>query len=272
MSLIVNTLFGQVDKVERSIQRIREYIPMMKKRGVVTNGAFSGGKDSVVIKELTRMAFEGTSEHIPWFYNQVGIDPPELVQYIKDFHPEVTRIIPPKPFFTRMIEKRFPPMRWARWCCEQLKEYRGEGMIIIGIRAAESSKRAKRLMFEPCKTDRKRFFLSPIMDWLDEDVWEFIKTRNLSYCKLYDEGFHRLGCIFCPMAPASQIKKQAERWPKFRNAFISGFRKLMKFRIERGLPVDNWDDAEAMFEWWILRGKRAKDKLHEDQQCFKFDN
>ena len=33
----------------------------------------------------------------------------------------------------------------------------------------------------------------------DEDVWEFIHAYNIPYCKLYDTGCTRLGCVGCPM-------------------------------------------------------------------------
>lgn len=47
--------------------------------------AFSGGKDSVCIKALANMAKVKYHAH----YNIVGVDPPELVDFIKKHHPDV---------------------------------------------------------------------------------------------------------------------------------------------------------------------------------------
>ena len=49
-----------------------------------------------------------------------------------------------------------------------------------------------RKMMENCQLKGKRV-INPIVDWEDEDVREYIKSRNIEYCKLYDEGCKRLG-------------------------------------------------------------------------------
>jgi hypothetical protein len=48
-------------------------------------GCFSGGKDSVVIKELARIA----GVRVDWNYNVTTADPPELTRFIKEHHPDV---------------------------------------------------------------------------------------------------------------------------------------------------------------------------------------
>ena len=35
----------------------------------------------------------------------------------------------------------------------------------------------------------------PILDWNYLNVWQFLKSYNLEYCKLYDEGYTSLGEI-----------------------------------------------------------------------------
>ena len=35
----------------------------------------------------------------------------------------------------------------------------------------------------------------PILDWNYINVWQFLKTYNLEYCTLYDEGYTSLGEI-----------------------------------------------------------------------------
>ena len=85
MALIEETLFGTVDKVQIAIDRLKAFEP--------ADGywlAFSGGKDSVVIKRLAQMAGVKFEAH----YSVTSVDPPELVRFIKDVHPDVSFDIP----------------------------------------------------------------------------------------------------------------------------------------------------------------------------------
>ena len=142
-------------------------------------------------------------------------------------------------------------MRQKRWCCELYKERLGVGeFIVTGVRSAESPRRAKRKMLEVCYKDSTKRFLHVIHDWTDIDVWDFIKQRELPYCKLYNEGWKRIGCLFCPMA--SNRKIEAKRYPGYVKTFIRAFEKLYKLRKEQGnTSVDRWENGEDMFWWWI---------------------
>jgi phosphoadenosine phosphosulfate reductase len=266
VSLIENTLQGRHDRVQVAIDRIRLYVQTMRAKGIRVVGAFSGGKDSVVIRELERRAGTGAE----WFYNQVGIYPPELVQFIKEYHADIARVLPPMRFFAKMRHKTFPPMMKQRYCCEVLKEYHGDGLVITGVRAAESSRRAKRLVFEPCKRDRKTWFLNPILDWSDEDVWEFIRRENLPYCRLYDEGFKRLGCVLCPMATEKNKRMEAARWPKMANAWKAALWRCHELRIANGKAgLGEVTTPDEALEWYVTLG--TKTKQDDDQQCFRFE-
>ena len=101
-------------------------------------GCFSGGKDSIVIKEIARLA----GVRVDWYYNQTTIDPPELIYYMRAHHPDIKWMRARTNFFTKMIEKGFPTRR-VRWCCHEYKESRSPrgATLILGVRAAESPRR-----------------------------------------------------------------------------------------------------------------------------------
>lgn len=73
------------NKVKASIERIKAFEPP---EGYYL--AFSGGKDSVVCKALLDMAGVKYDAH----YRVTSVDPPELVQFIRDKHPDVSRDVP----------------------------------------------------------------------------------------------------------------------------------------------------------------------------------
>lgn len=108
--------------------------------------AFSGGKDSCVIKHLADKA--GVKYRA--VYHVTSVDPPELVAFIKKYHPDVEREIPrdsegkPITMWNLIPKKGMLPTRIARYCCASLKEPGGDGMFAItGVRWAESVNRSK---------------------------------------------------------------------------------------------------------------------------------
>lgn len=253
MALVEHTLFGVQDKVAIAIERLKSFEPP---EGYYL--AFSGGKDSITIKALADAAGVEYDAH----YNVTGIDPPELVRFIRDYYPDVEWHHPRKTIFAMMLEdKLFPPRRLQRWCCELLKEQGGAGRLVVtGIRWAESSRRRNRKMVEHCLRGANRKFLHPIIDWKEKDVWEFIRARELPYCSLYDEGWKRIGCLMCPLATAKNRKRDAERYPRYARLWIRALQRLIDRRRERGNPLANWETGEQFFKWWIDEKPAAKDE------------
>lgn len=98
---------------------------------------------------------------------------------------------------------------------------------------------------------RHKTLLNPIIDWEDSDVWEFICKNKIPYCSLYDEGFHRLGCIGCPMARQKGREQQFTRWPKYKKAYLNAFEKMLAERIRKGKTRDGWTTAIDVFNWWM---------------------
>lgn len=100
--------------------------------------------------------------------------------------------------------------------------------------------------------------VNPIVDWEDDDVWEFIHTYNVTYCELYDKGFKRLGCIGCPMS--SHQEQELEMYPKYKEAYLRAFDRMLK-----QLPDEvQWKTAEDVMDWWL--GKKPKDCNIEGQE------
>ena len=114
------------DKLERAINILKAYQP----RDRPYYGCFSGGKDSIVIKEIGRLA----GIDVAWHYNATTIDPPELVRFIKREHGDVIFNVPERNFFEVAKDRGFPTRR-ARWCCQEFKESRspsGSTLILGG--------------------------------------------------------------------------------------------------------------------------------------------
>lgn len=251
MTLVERTLFGDIDMVQVAIDRLREFEPA---EGYY--GAFSGGKDSCVIKALADLA----DVQVDWHYNVSGIDPPELIRFIKEYHPDVDWERFDVPFLIKMRTQGFP-LRQGRWCCEVYKEAGGKGRVVLtGVRRAESNRRAKRQMVEACYNSPGKRFLHVIIDWREVDVWDFIRGEKIPYCSLYDEGWSRIGCIAYCMQSAWLKRKELDRYPSMERAYIRAFEALYALRKSQGNPsVDRWGSGREMFDWWLSNEPAPKD-------------
>lgn len=293
MALVEYDLFGQKrDKVQTAIDRLRTFEP---REGYYV--ADSGGKDSTCVVKLCEMAGVKFDAH----YNATTIDPPQLVRFIRQHHPRTEIEKPEYTMRELIIKEQYPPTRLMRYCCKHLKETRGEGRIVVtGVRWAESMNRRKkrglvningekarkiadelgaehrdnrygiilhtdnnenRRMVEMCyRTHQTR--VNPIIDWTDEDVWDFIKRYNVPYCELYDCGFKRLGCVACPLGGYASMQKELEFFPQFRKFYIRTFDEMLDARKKAGKSINrHWTDGESVLRWWVGKDGACKDEL-----------
>lgn len=252
----------------------------------------SEGKDSRVLGHLYRRA------GVKHFYlnNQTGIDPPELVQFQRKNFLEYQEqgylaysVRYQKSLWDLMIQKKIPPLRTMRYCCAELKERRvaeqGNALLSFGVRKHESRARAQnrdeleivahgrsgrnlilpydngenRRTFEICYADKEKR-LNPIVEWYDENIWDYSRYWKLEQCCLYAENFRRLGCIGCPMARKAGREMEFARWPTFKRQYIRTFAKMIEVRKAEGRMLYPYaQTAEGWFDWW-MSDRSAGDK------------
>jgi len=233
---IQHDLFGRSFE-EVAITRIKKYEPP---EGYYL--AFSGGKDSVVIYNLAVRAGVKFDAH----FSQTTVDPPEVLSFIRENYPDVIWEKPKMSMYALIRKKGMLPTRNARFCCEALKEIGGSGRIVmLGIRKAESTRRKNRKVFEQSYRTKSKWFLNPILEWSDYDVWTYIRIHDLPYCSLYDEGAERIGCIMCPMQTPKGMLRDKERYPKHYQAYLRAVSDLVKAGRYSGKT------AEEVMDWWI---------------------
>lgn len=176
----------------------------------------SGGKDSSVVKELalrSGIPFEIMNNH-------TTADAPETVRFVrqeaKRFEELGIKYTINMPTYkgqrvsmwSLIPQKLMPPTRLVRYCCSVLKETGGAGRFIAtGVRWDESASRKKkrgiyekihadpekriilnndnddrRMLFENCRLKAERV-VNPIIDWKDDDVWDFLKSDTAPPCE-----------------------------------------------------------------------------------------
>jgi phosphoadenosine phosphosulfate reductase len=107
-----------------------------------------------------------------------------------------------------------------------------------------------RRMFEVC-TLKSKHVLNPIIDWSHEEVWEYLNSREIPHCSLYDEGWARLGCISCPLSGEKGMMRDFARWPKYYDLYFHAVERMLLARKNAGLETTYWPNAQAVMDWWI---------------------
>lgn len=246
---------------------------------------YSGGKDSDVLLHLAEKS------GIPFeaLHSLTTADAPETVRHVYDtfrrleekgikcdvdkhVQPDGSRVT----MWNPIPRKLMPPTRLMRYCCTALKEGGGKDRFIAtGVRWAESTARKRRgglevltskpqsklilsndndedrRLFETCQLKGKRV-VNPIIDWKDDDVLDYAAVEKIPMNPLYCEGFHRVGCVGCPMASKTRIMEFA-RYPRIKAAYIRAFDRMLEERRKRSLP-SQWRTGVDVFHWWMEDG------------------
>lgn len=256
-------------KIEVACQRLILHQPQPSLFGPTPYwGAFSGGKDSCVVKRLTARA----GVPVEWHFSVTTVDPPEVLRFIRTEHPDVIWDRPTKTMIELIAEHKLPPLRQMRYCCMSLKERAGAGRTVItGVRAEESIRRRGRRIFEHWHGQHAgtRWVLNPILDWTTDDVWRYIREEAIPYCTLYDQGHKRVGCVMCPNKNSEGMAQDIARWPKIARRYLRGCDLAYAACVRDGDNV-NWIDGTDMFWRWVT-GERMKRVEEEEQACLMFE-
>lgn len=106
-----------------------------------------------------------------------------------------------------------------------------------------------------CISGKDKIIINPIIEWTDRDVWDFLNNVvKVEHCELYDRGYHRLGCLFCPMASMKEQRRMERDYPKYKRQYLRTIRKLREYREANGLD-DYYKDMtdEDVFQWWLSK-------------------
>ena len=245
----------------------------------------SGGKDSTVITDLAVKSGVKCKFEVSW----TGVEYPETVYFLRQEKARLealgyqfTFIIPrdsagKQITMWKLIEKKGYPTRKVRHCCAELKEVAGKNSFcVLGVRWAESIRRknsrflyeqsgrqimtnndneASRRITENCMKKRK-YMLNVIIEWTDDEVWEYIRENNLPYNPLYDMGHKRIGCIGCPLQGSKKQVFELESNPKWKNLYLRAAQWYLDKNATKREGVKK--DVESYYRWWTGSKRNKK--------------
>lgn len=259
------------EELKKKVELAVKLIQLAGADGDVIEIAYSGGKDSDVILELTKMA--GIKYRA--IYKNTTIDPPGTLKHVKEAGAEILK---PKKTFFDLVREKGAPNRFVRFCCKELKEYKVLNKVIMGIRKAESTKRVARYSeptecrFYGSKEHVEAFY--PILEWSNQDVLDFITERGLKIHPLYyrEDGSidvtRRVGCMCCPLASTRKRLEQFKKYPNMVKAYINAQKVFRESH-----PISkNTKLYPTVFDWFFREAFFDKHKQYEDYCNQLFEN
>jgi phosphoadenosine phosphosulfate reductase len=82
---------------------------------------------------------------------------------------------------------------------------------ITGVRREQSAGRARGQAIE-WDAEHGLYKISPLLEWSEAEVWQYIRLRRLPYNALHDREFPSIGCAPCTRAIQPGESRRAGRW------------------------------------------------------------
>lgn len=218
--------------------------------------SFSGGKDSTVTSDLVTKSF--ASNKIIHIFGDTTLEFPLTYDYRERFAKThtVVRAKSRDKNFEELCEQIGPPSRVMRWCCtvfktgpitktlSQVFTDKTNVLAFYGIRKSESTSRSKYDRESESPKITMQTVVSPIIEWIDFDVWLYILSTGIDFNEAYKLGYSRVGCWCCPNNGAwSEFLSKVHMYDKsehWRSILVDFAKKIDKPDPGEYIDSGNW--------------------------------
>tara|TARA_B100001063_G_scaffold139563_1_gene130394 strand:- start:1153 stop:1857 length:705 start_codon:yes stop_codon:yes gene_type:complete len=118
---------------------------------------------------------------------------------------------------TQGVNGQYESIEKRKTCCgirkiEPLKRaLKGLDIWFTGVRASQSITRTDMKLVE-YDEGFKLIKVNALINWNEDDVWDYIKENKVPYNKLHDKGFPSIGCAPCTRPVKAGEDIRAGRW------------------------------------------------------------
>lgn len=261
---------GAYPFIDEVIEKYKNRVPMV---------SFSGGKDSTAVSHMVTKSTNNQS--VLHIFGDTTLELPLTYEYIKNFKENN----PATPFFEEkndendfleLCKEIGPPSRVKSWCCSifktgpmgtTLSNFDMDFLTFYGIRRKESASRSKYQKVSKTPKIHGGIVNSPIIDWMDLDVWLYILSENIEFNFSYRQGFPRVGCWMCPnnsdlsqflarihvsKAHCNNVKFDSKDWEEFIYNFS---RKIVKNYYEINSIDISKEKLEKEVDYYVENSK-----------------
>lgn len=212
---LLNQRFGLSDTTE-----VLEYF-LTHFKGRVAFASSLGAEDQVIteimasIDPASRIFTLDTGRMFPESYDVIE-------RTIARYKIKIGIFFPDRAAVEKMVNKEginlfYDSIENRKLCCHIRKieplnrALEGLDVWISGLRRSQSVTRTEIKLVE-WDENHKMIKVNPLINWTEEQVWDYIKLKNIPYNRLHDQGFPSIGCQPCTRAVQPGEDVRAGRW------------------------------------------------------------
>lgn len=215
----------RIDKLNKQYSKAapQEFLAaMIVKFGAKITFASSLGAEDQVITEMiagidksVKVFTLDTGRLFPETYNTLQITTARYGIPIEVYFPEASHV--EEMVRSRGINLFYESVENRKFCCHIRKiepltrAFAGMDAWICGLRREQSVTRQDLNLVE-WDEQNKLIKINPLIEWTEEQIWDYIKEKNIPYNKLHDQGFPSIGCQPCTRAVEPGEDIRAGRW------------------------------------------------------------
>lgn len=200
---------------QKAVRFIQKQFSLYSKQKYSFICAFSGGKDSLALLDLTAKALAPKDFYV--VFGNTGMELPTTIQAVEkaklhwpdlQFEEAKCHMDPSESWV-----EFGPPASKIRWCCAVHKSvptiltlrkitgnYNAKAVVLDGVRALESARRSRYDEVSIGAKNISQINASPILKWNTAEIYIYLLKNNILLNEAYRQGLFRVGCMVCPMS------------------------------------------------------------------------
>lgn len=224
---------------QKAISFIQTQHELFSPKGYSFICAFSGGKDSLTLLNLTAKALAPSDFYV--VFSNTGMELSDTIAAFEKakrrwpqlrFEEAKCHLAPSESW-----DEFGPPAAKNRWCCAvhksvptilKLREltgnYNAKAVVYDGVRAEESARRARYEEVSIGAKNINQINASPIHKWNSAEIYCYLLKNDLLLNDAYRHGLFRVGCMVCPMS--------SDWWDSMMGSCYAGEVKELRSKIE----------------------------------------
>jgi phosphoadenosine phosphosulfate reductase len=148
----------------------------------------------------------------------------DLIDRVRDrYRKEVEVVLPDGQAVQRMVNEHgmnlfYESLQKRQLCCRLRKVEPNERFLadldayVTGLRRDQNVTRSDIRKVEIERTAGGIVKVNPLVDWSQDDVWQYVRAQNVPVNRLHQQGFPSVGCAPCTRAVQAGEDPRAGRW------------------------------------------------------------